>query len=174
MKCQYENCNIIANFNIKGEKAIYCSKHKLINMIRTKKVVKEPYLICLLPYILECVKNIVLVVRNPAEVLASSETFIAQNHKTKTVFSHKIWDNYYETFLTLMKTLNIPYTVVNFDDVCMNTRGVVDNLYTFLNDNTLKKINGSALVNIYNIKHVKALTYMSPQTEILYTHFTTI
>ena len=34
--CIFENCKTYANFNIKGGKPIYCSNHKMSNMINIK------------------------------------------------------------------------------------------------------------------------------------------
>jgi hypothetical protein len=76
------------------------------------------------------VLNIVLVIRNPAEVVDSVNLFY-KNNGANSKIEFELWNKYYRTFSEIVG--NIPYIVVNYKDVVEKTSEVVTRLGAFLN-----------------------------------------
>lgn len=112
----------------KPPKDLYVLKY----LLRQKKIVKEPYLLSVLPFIQDEIKNIVLVIRNPNEVLESFRDFIKDNPQSTAKISLKDWHGYYETFVRVMSLSSIPFTVVVYKDLLTNPKYVAETLSQFL------------------------------------------
>lgn len=116
-----------------GSMKIYKERVSLDIFIYNKsRVVKEPYLLFILDQIREFVLNIVLVIRNPNEVIESSTKFFEDNGEV-TKIQLEDWNNYYKIFMNSVG--NIPYTVVNYNNMVKNPGQTINTLSAFLGSN---------------------------------------
>ena len=108
-----------------------CKKSVPLDLFISNKsrAIKEPYLLYILDQIREFVLNIVLVIRNPNEVMDSLDKFYKDNLSAN---KKKIddWNNYYKIFKNSVG--NIPYTVVNYNELIKNPTNEINNLKSFL------------------------------------------
>lgn len=100
--------------------------------VNKSSLIKEPYLLFVLDQIREFVLNIVLVIRNPNEVVASCGQFFNDNGQARKIRLDE-WNNYYILFMKHIG--NIPYTVVNYNEMIKNPAQTIDNLKLFLSSN---------------------------------------
>ena len=104
---------------------------KLTKLLENKKIVKEPYLLGLLPYIHKFIKNIILVIRVPAEVVESIDKFSKENNIEKKI-RLKEWTDYYDTFTQFMNIFHIPFVVVSYHDILKNPELVIKTIHEIL------------------------------------------
>lgn len=108
------------------------------------EIIKEPYLLFFLESIKEKVKKIILVVRNPLEVLISCNKFSKENSDNK-IINYNNWNKYYINFLEIIKKVNIPFIIINYNNLKIDYNYEVNKLKNFLNiqidNNSQNKIN---------------------------------
>uniref|UniRef100_A0A6C0KSI8 Sulfotransferase domain-containing protein n=1 Tax=viral metagenome TaxID=1070528 RepID=A0A6C0KSI8_9ZZZZ len=93
------------------------------------QVVKEPYLVGILDSIRHLIDKIILVVRNPNDVLTSVNKFYKDNSSDEKL-TLKSWTQYYTTFVHSVG--NIPYEVVNYDLLLKCPEKILKNISSFL------------------------------------------
>ena len=104
----------------------------LTDILRENAIIKEPYLLWLLPYIRKYIRNVIIVIRNPNEVIDSIKDFIAHNPISTSKINLQFWNNYYITFLRFAEEFNIPYLFVSYKDIVNTPTYVINSLYSFL------------------------------------------
>jgi hypothetical protein len=115
------------------------------------QAIKEPYLVGILDSIRHLIGKIILVVRNPNDVINSINKFYKDNlSNEKTTI--KNWVKYYTTFINSIG--DVPYEVVNYDILLKSPEKVLTNLSNFLGRDTtdvsvqLNKKPQTTLVNL--------------------------
>ena len=109
----------------------FISYTKSINLdLFSARVIKEPYALYILKQLRPQIDKIILLVRNPNDVILSIKKFASDN-KALNGINIKIWREYYKTFLNSVD--DIPYLVVNYEQLINSPKSVVKNLFSFLN-----------------------------------------
>lgn len=101
------------------------------------RVIKEPYLLFILNQIREFVLNIVLVIRNPNEVIESTKTFLKNNGDDRNP-KLESWNKYHKIFIESVG--DIPYIVVDYNKMIENSENTVKKLGDFLNINIIQNM----------------------------------
>ena len=95
------------------------------------EVIKEPYMVGILKQIKHLVSKVILVIRNPQDVIDSAKKFLTENNTPIQNNSLQDWKRYYLTFLELIE--DTPYIVVNYDILLKYPLKTIDSLFTFFN-----------------------------------------
>lgn len=98
------------------------------------EIIKEPYLLFFLQSIKNKIKKIILVIRNPNETIKSINSFIKLNslNLNTHVVGYKEWNLYYMTFLKNIKETNIPFILVNYNNIENNHEYEINRIKKFL------------------------------------------
>ena len=94
------------------------------------RVIKEPYMVGILDQVRHLIDKVVLVIRNPNDVIDSGNKFFEDNGHPEMKFNIQVWKQYYITFLKLIGDL--PYKVFNYDILLKSPEKVLDSLFSFL------------------------------------------
>lgn len=110
------------NFGKKIQKSTICTEFiKILQKIKsTSKLIaiKEPYLLHILPTILEFSDPfIILMIRNPKDVIKSCNTFL-ETINSDAVVTYEEWILYHVEFMKLSSTMR--YIVIDYDDLIDN------------------------------------------------------
>jgi hypothetical protein len=122
------------HFFLLGLKLFYMEKYtKPISLdifkTITADVIKEPYLLFILDQIRDLVLNIVFVIRNPNDVIASQRVVAHDNNGDCTNLNISMWNKYQKVFIESVR--DIPYIVVNYDNMVANPSTTIENLKKF-------------------------------------------
>lgn len=96
-------------------------------------IIKEPYLLFAINSIRHKITKIVLMVRNPTEVIKSSNEFLIKNGNNQHI-NYNTWNKYYITFLKEVK--DIPYIVINYNKLNNEYYSEINKLKFFLDHNS--------------------------------------
>jgi hypothetical protein len=174
---------IKSNFNFYQRRDIYLFLLRLTNNIQDNKIInenidkfnwnidcdiiKDPYLICILHNLKKIinVKKVILLIRNPNDVIESSQKFLDSFNSDKKM-KYNEWDNYYITFNDNIG--DIPYIIINYSDLICNTKECIDKMYNFLSNDydIIKNIEYEVYSNTQ-----KCGLYLPPGTKYLYKTF---
>ena len=77
------------------------------------EIIKEPYLLFALNSIRHKISKVVLMVRNPTEVIKSGNKFIKENGSNGSKINYNTWNKYYITSLNEIK--DNPFIIPNYD-----------------------------------------------------------
>jgi hypothetical protein len=116
------------------------------------RVIKEPYMVGILNQVRHLIDKVVLVIRNPNDVIDSDNNFFADNGHPEIKFNIQVWKQYYITFLNLIGDL--PYKVFNYDILLKSPEKVIDSLFSFLSVDktditvTIKEKSQASLLNL--------------------------
>lgn len=156
----YQNKEVHLHLMSKGVTNFLSQPHVELNHdIFKAQVIKEPYLVGVLDNIRHLIDKIILVVRNPIDVIASSNKFYKQ-HGSSDVLSEKTWNTYYTTFIHSVGDL--PFFVVNYDQMMSESTKTIDSLFSFLSI-PKKEIN----VTLYT-DHGSKTIFLEKESMILY------
>lgn len=97
------------------------------------EIIKEPYLLFFLEAIKDKIHKIILNIRNPYENILSIKNFININGGAESKhFGYKEWNLYYINFLQIINRINIPFIVLNYNNLKCNYDCEIDKLKSFL------------------------------------------
>jgi len=119
-------------------------------------IIKEPYLL----FFLESNKNkftkIILMIRNPAENVESIKNFVDLhydnygNYRNGNInINYNIWNTYYINFLKTINKINIPYVIIDYNNMEFNSIYECEKLKKFLNLK-MDKLNNKIFKNTFN------------------------
>ena len=139
----YQHKNL--HFKIYETDAKFFKNVKINLELPNTEIIKEPYLLFFLESIKDKVKKIILVVRNPTENIESIKNFGKINNSNKQLAGYNEWNLYYINFLQIIRKVNIPFIIINYNNFKIDYNYEVNKLKNFLNiqidNNSQNKIN---------------------------------
>ena len=120
------------------EECINFKNSKKNILLPNVEIIKEPYLLFVLNSIRHQISKIILIIRNPTEVIASSRIWLNNNNSNQFIdYTH--WNKYYLTFLKNVG--DIPYIIINYNNFQDNFEEELNKIKLFLNIQNNNKIN---------------------------------
>ena len=114
-------------------------------------ILKEPYLLFFLESNKKKITKIILVIRNPKENVESARNFLNLNYGNNhnKIINYNHWNTYYINFLKTINKINIPYVIINYNNMKFNYTYECEKLKKFLNIK-IDKLNNKIFKNTYN------------------------
>jgi len=126
--------------------------------------IKEPYLLYIIEYIIECGITIVMI-RNKQDTINSCKKFIS-DHK---IDYDNVWDKYYKKFISISS--KIKYIIVDYDKLINDPQSTYEEFYNTIISlvPNLSKINISNIVKNKNTKLINSnyIHYIIKNNKIL-------
>lgn len=115
----------------------------------SKKItgIKDPYILKMLPYISNHISVVIIMIRNPSNVIASINNFYKVLNVKNTKYSYNTWSEYYTYFISISSKFR--YIIVNYDDLITDTENTYNKFYSDITTvyKNLTKIDVTDLIN---------------------------
>lgn len=141
-------------------------------------IIKEPYLLFVLHHIKHKIKKIILMVRNPNEVIISCRNFMLSNsnynnNDINQKVNYELWNKYYLYFLKFLKEIKeIPFVIINYNNLKNNYEYEINRLKQFLFDsntnNTSNTSNTSNNILKFSNENNLTLDNLPSHTKYIY------
>ena len=114
-------------------------------------ILKEPYFLFCLESNRKKITKIILMIRNPKENIESAKNFLNLNYGTNHYINinYNHWNTYYINFLKIINKINIPYVIIDYNNMKFNSTYECEKLKKFLNIK-IDKLNNKIFKNTYN------------------------